>query len=192
MAIKDYYSLLGVTHDATLMDIEEAYAKTREKARMDRNIDFEPVLKAYETLKDPNLKRKYDSDLADGLLSKYHPEAKPTKTEPERFDFTKRKEKRIMANPAIGISLLLGLLVVMAAILYWQFGSLIFSPTHADGTELVNRHSRATFGTVVDYHSSHQFPKGTTMAAYQIRLASGNVVWMRKDEINRICAKASK
>ena len=99
MEIRDYYTVLGVTREANLRDIESAYQAVKEKARNDASITLEEAEKAFETLKDPHLKRKYDADLGEGKYVKYHPEAKPQQEEPQRFDFKRKKKPSVLANP---------------------------------------------------------------------------------------------
>lgn len=188
MEIRDYYTVLGVSREANLMDIENAYNALKQKARTDPKIDAGELDKAFEVLKSPNLKRKYDADLSDGKIGKYHPEALPKKEEPpEPYMVQRRKRKSALRNPLVAIPLLLGLLIALMGVLYWQFGHLVFSPTYSKDTYLMERRTGSEFGKVLAYESAHAFPGGQVFPAYQLRLASDALVWYRKDEINRLC-----
>jgi curved DNA-binding protein CbpA len=62
----DYYALLGVTPDATPAQIKSAYRKLAKQYHPDVNISsdaaekFREVTEAYDTLTDPNRRRRYD------------------------------------------------------------------------------------------------------------------------------------
>jgi curved DNA-binding protein len=63
---KDYYSTLGVPRDASREDIRRAYRKLARKYHPDLNKEagaedrFKEISEAYEVLKDPQKRRKYD------------------------------------------------------------------------------------------------------------------------------------
>lgn len=63
----DYYSILGLTKQATQADIKSAFRKLAKQYHPDKNPNnpnakdlFNNILKAYETLTDPGKKRRYD------------------------------------------------------------------------------------------------------------------------------------
>ncbi len=66
MDYKDYYATLGVKKDASQDDIQKAYRKLARKYHPDVNKDsgaemkFKEVGEAYEVLKDPDKRKKYD------------------------------------------------------------------------------------------------------------------------------------
>lgn len=67
MASKDYYSILGVSKNATDVDIKKAYRKLALQHHPDRNKGnkeseekFKEVTKAYEVLSDPQKRQTYD------------------------------------------------------------------------------------------------------------------------------------
>lgn len=67
MAEKDYYSILGVSKNATDAEIKKAYRKLAVKYHPDKNQGnkeaeekFKEINTAYETLKDPNKRAAYD------------------------------------------------------------------------------------------------------------------------------------
>ncbi|CAG2064740.1 unnamed protein product [Timema podura] len=64
---EDYYSLLGVRRDANKKEIRQTYKKLAVTLHPDKNQDdpdahekFLSITKAYETLKDDELRKKYD------------------------------------------------------------------------------------------------------------------------------------
>lgn len=67
MEYKDYYKILGVTKEATQEDIKKSYRKLALKYHPDKNSGnkdaeekFKEVGEAYEVLKDPEKRKKYD------------------------------------------------------------------------------------------------------------------------------------
>lgn len=67
MKFQDYYQVLGVKRDASPEDIQRAYRKLARKYHPDVSKDagadekFKQVTEAYEVLKDPENRQKYDS-----------------------------------------------------------------------------------------------------------------------------------
>ena len=66
MDYKDYYSTLGVKKDASQEDVQKAYRKLARKFHPDVNknpeaeVKFKEIGEAYEVLKDPDKRQKYD------------------------------------------------------------------------------------------------------------------------------------
>src|SRR2546423_11745673 len=67
VAFQDYYSTLGVKRDATADQIQAAYRKLARKHHpdVDKSSDaeekFKQINEAYEVLRDPEKRRKYDT-----------------------------------------------------------------------------------------------------------------------------------
>ena len=67
MAAKDYYSVLGISRDATEKDIKAAYRKLARKYHPDVNPGnkaaeekFKEINQAYEVISDAEKRKKYD------------------------------------------------------------------------------------------------------------------------------------
>ena len=84
----DFYVVLGVPRTATVMDIKRAYRKLARRFHPDINpgdqvaaLRFKEITEAYETLSDPERRRRYD-------VLGYQPEAADASTGFEGFDFS--------------------------------------------------------------------------------------------------------
>lgn len=74
VADTEYYDLLGVAVDASAADVKRAYYREARKCHPDKNPGdalaterFQSLAKVYQVLSDPELRRSYDSQGADGL-----------------------------------------------------------------------------------------------------------------------------
>jgi curved DNA-binding protein CbpA len=141
--VKGYYRLLKVSRMADIDEIRLSYAMAKQNAEGPYLAKLE---KAYETLKIPQTRAKYD---AEGIRQ----------TDLLRSPFTL----------AAAIVVLIGAIVVL-----WlpeiQMRMKRFEP----GQELVSASTRQQFGTVVNYDPAYQFPGGNRGPAYLVRLTDGS------------------
>ncbi|MEA2691828.1 MAG: curved DNA-binding protein [Acidobacteriota bacterium] len=92
MDFKDYYATLGVKKDASQEEIQKAYKKLARKFHPDVNKDtaaeakFKDIGEAYEVLKDPDKRQKYDQ-YGSAWNSARQTGAPPPGWEGVRFDF---------------------------------------------------------------------------------------------------------
>ena len=84
----DYYIVLGVSRTATVVEVKRAYRKLARAFHPDINpgdhvssVRFKEITEAYETLSDPERRRRYD-------LLGYQPEPVDPSTGFEGFDFS--------------------------------------------------------------------------------------------------------
>jgi curved DNA-binding protein len=93
MEYKDYYAILGVSKDASQQDIQRAYRKLARKYHPDVNKDpgaeerFKEVGEAYEVLKDPDKRAKYDRYGTAWKAAQQHGGTPPPGYEDVWFDF---------------------------------------------------------------------------------------------------------
>lgn len=91
MQYKDYYATLGVPKDSSQEDIQKAYRKLARKYHPDVNKDagaeakFKDIAEAYEVLKDPGKRSKYDRYGSAWNAAQQHGGAPPPGF--EEFDF---------------------------------------------------------------------------------------------------------
>jgi curved DNA-binding protein CbpA len=193
MAAKSYYEVLGVKQNVTLPQIEEAYRSLKKRAEEDRSVDIRQVEIAYNTLRDPNLKRKYNVDLEEGKLSETREEKPPVEQPvvPDEVPPLLRpgSEAKRPSIRVIAIFVICSLLLGLAIGLLWTY-SYVFKD-FGPGTRLENSRTGTFLGTVVAVEDRHIFPNGTVGPAYEVRLESdGSRTWFSRIEINKLYRRA--
>lgn len=96
--MKNYYNILGVSQDATLEEITEAYKNISETLRTSKEID------AYNVLSNSELKKEYDEKL------KAHNEKKE-----KRSEFFKKNKVTVYSCAVLGAAVLIGFPLGIAA-----------------------------------------------------------------------------
>jgi curved DNA-binding protein CbpA len=194
MAVRDYYSLLSVPRNASLREIEDAYRRLRVPG--DDSPAAKDVDRAYETLRDPNQKRKYDANLADGRLARQdsrayaeqlYAEASPSA---EARAAAKAKEKK--SAPALSpttqraiLGALAFALLLVIALSVWPRYAYHFR-MFEKGNHLESIHGGEFFGEVLEVEGKHVFPGGRSAPAYLVRRSSGEEQWIPKADLNRL------
>ena len=93
MDYKDYYATLGVKKDANQDDVQKAYRKLARKYHPDVNKDpqaevkFKEIGEAYEVLKDPDKRQKYDQFGSNWNRARQAPGGAPPGYEGVHLDF---------------------------------------------------------------------------------------------------------
>ena len=192
MAARDHYSILNVGRDATLRQIEDSFRRLRVQG--DDSPAARELDRAYETLRSPNLKRKYDSESAEGRIAlegqrplgdKLAADAAPS---PAWRPDQNGKPPRPPMSPATQRALLGALaatLLLVLAVSVWPRYSYLFT-TFEKGHHLEAIVSGEFFGEVLAFEAEHSFPGGQRSAAYQVRLANGSEQWIPKGDLNQL------
>lgn len=83
MNAKDYYKIMGVSHDATEKDIKSAYRRLARRYHPDISKEpdaeekFKEMAEAYEVLKDPEKRKTYDQFMRERSFQHAHQQADP-------------------------------------------------------------------------------------------------------------------
>ena len=187
--LKDYYAVLGVTRNATLHEIEQSYIRQRSRLGSPGVPALSEIEQAFQVLRQPSLKRRYDAALAKGRMLSV-PEQEPQQVpgdarrpEPARSDQESADtgvfsdSARLVLLAASGVALLLVLYLGVWPHVSWHF------KVYAPGTEL-ERVDGMELGVVLEYDSSHDFAQGRSASAYRIRLPDGKESWIPRKEVN--------
>jgi hypothetical protein len=189
---RTYYEVLGITRRASLAEVESAYrSKLKDQARGGKHPDIDELERAYKTLRDPNLKRKYDHSLGEyhGVarvdtrsLAEPVPQPQP---EPSKTAAKKRPRKPGVSARLIAAGILIAVALGALAGLYWKFGFLLRD--YSVGSRLVDKTTYHPVGTIVAKEEKHVFPDGVESPAYEVRLESDDtLVWYSKAEVNQL------
>jgi hypothetical protein len=113
--MKDFYYILGVTTNSSLIEIEEAYLKLSHKFQPDSSSGdayfqnrVKEIREAFDTLADPLKRSQYDLALAKHIAAKV----------PLRLYQTKRFKRK---SPSVGLMLALILLVLVLSAYFAQY-----------------------------------------------------------------------
>jgi curved DNA-binding protein CbpA len=128
---KNYYSILGLTAEASQTDIKKAYRRLAFRYHPDHNrsgihgeVRFRVIKEAYDTLTDPAIKRQYDATLQTRLKHVYAPSYSFGKftspTPPPRPPVPDMEEEiEIESKPWWQVWLKPFLLIIVSLILMW-------------------------------------------------------------------------
>lgn len=187
---RDYYETLRVTQKAAKAEIDRAYLARKQRTDLSGAEVWE-LERAYATLSDPNLKRRYDSErerteAASKLADSLGKEKKKKETRrPVRLGETKRTAEDEQRRNRVLVGLLAALSVILVAVIWWQVGWRF--RTFDVGSRLVYQVDGRPAGEVVEYSESHSFPRGVTAPAYRIRLdGNSEARWLSKSAANRL------
>ena len=165
---KGYYEILRVSPGAGRQEIHLAYIFLRDAYKNgQKSLDITTIRLAHKTLRDPVLRRQYDSG--------------PT----PRF--------RLLTRPGGGSrlnsgALVVGLVVVLLGVLVFAFDLQAHFVTFEVGSDLYWKKTSKPLGTVLDYSQEHRFDDGHGSSAYQIQLdAGGEPTWFPALDLNRNC-----
>jgi hypothetical protein len=191
MPEKTYYEILGVSRGSSLPDIEAAYrGKLKDRGQNGDHPGPRELERAYKTLRDPNLKRKYDTSLADREVAPgtdTMPLADELELEPKlsRPDAEAKPRKPGISLRLVVAGILIAIVLGLLGGLYWKFGFVLRD--YSVGSRLVDKNSYGVVGTVVAKEERHVFPGGVETPAYEVRLESdGSLVWYSKAEVNQL------
>jgi len=188
---RNHYQVLGVSYECTKPEVDRAYLALKTSGKLDAAALWE-LERAYVTLCDVNLKRKYDADLRRQAVRPPAKAAAPESATPPRPGPV--PPHRPM-RPATRIALLAGsglVLLVVFMLRVWPMVAWRFQTFDA-GTRLVSRSDGVPFGVVLQYESAHIFPSGSRSPAYRLQLSAGDVErWLTKEEVNQLATPAPR
>jgi hypothetical protein len=168
---KGLYAALNISPGAGPQEIRLAYAFLKEAyKRGQRSLDIGKIRLAYQTLRSPAERRRYDAG------------------KPSRFAGFTRPDGTTRLN---SVPLLITLVVIMAGVTAYTLGPLIQAHfvTFDVGDDLYWNETGQPLGTVLELAEAHEFSdRGREEPAYLIDLGAGNEpVWFPARDLARNC-----
>lgn len=185
-ADKTYYEILGIKPDAAKPEIDRAYLALKTGSQLQAE-QLWALERAYVSLSDPNLKRKYD---AEQLQRSETNQTRQTRQSSSRGRERAPVDPIVAARRARLVLAVSGL--AFALVIYtqvWPHFAVRYR-TFPTGTVLVQVVNSQPFGTVVSFEGSHRFPQGKVAPAYLLRLVNGEERWLPKLEVNALAEPA--
>ncbi len=180
MAKNTYYDMLGLGKKFSPAEIDEAFEKIKQKIRYDPALKIDLYEKAYQTLRDPQKRKKYDELLAradvmrsiNSGMSSSSSSKKESKTASERYGFY------IIAVILLSLIFLVFVLPKLNLFNSFQVGDTLYYGTNGK-----------VFGKVKGQSGSHLYSSGVSLPSYEIETPEGVVKWIPKSEVEVTCVK---
>ena len=170
MSVQDsegYYAALNVSPTASQTEIHIAYKLLRQAFDAGEELeDAEKVLCAYKLLGNPSTRAEYDA-----------------RNEKKTWflDRTGGQSRKQLAVALPVVLLLLG--AALAFSFAPELRGMVVS--FEAGDSLYWKETSKPIGVVVTYEANHPFPEGAPADAYQVRAASGALIWLAAEDVHR-------
>jgi len=167
-----HYATLNISHRASQDEIRLAYVMLKQAHAAKGKTPPPDVREAYETLRNPRERQRYDAG------------------PPSALSFLKRPDGTSRLD---SVPLLIGLVAVLAVALYFTVVPIVkvHYMQYEVGDQLLWTSNSTPFGTIIKFEEAHSFEDGSVMAAYQIRPADGEAPdWHSTNDIHRYAAPA--